>query len=564
MNVVERFLGAAAARPDAVALVDRCLGRDRSVTYAQLEAESRRIAAVLRARGLAPGAAVLVYEPPSIELYGALVAMFRLGLVAMVVEPSGGPRLLEAACALRPPAALLASRRAQLLRLVSPSVRRIPLKLSSRGWIPGAVRLDVDELLEPAHDVVGVADDAPALLTFTSGSTGRPRGAIRTHGILARQHDALADGISARDGELDLVALPIVVLANLGSGAGTVLPDADLRRPDAIDASRLLGQIARTRPTRITAPPAFLERIAAACIDGGTTLPDIERIVTGGGPVFPDLIARLRRAMPRARILSVYGSTEAEPIAHLADEDVAPADAGRVRGGAGLLAGAPVAQVTLRVIRATWGMPLPPMTARALAERSCGRGEPGEIVVSGAHVVPGYVDGIGDEETKFRVAGAVWHRTGDVGYVDAAGRLWLLGRAEAVVRDARGTVHPFAVECAARTLAGVRRAALVAHAGRRVLLVELDRAVRRGPPDPSLLPAGAIDDLVVCDRMPMDRRHNSKVDYAAAARLVRRLRPRSAASSVPRADLEPPFHQRRAPGAERPPSQRLPSQRTPA
>jgi olefin beta-lactone synthetase len=559
VNVVERFLAAANAHPDAVALVDRRHGRDRSVTYASLEAESRRVAAVLRARGLAPGATVLVYEPPSIELYGALVAMFRLGLVAMVVEPSGGPRLLEAACALRPPAALLASRRAHLLRLVSPSVRRIPLKLSSRGWVPGAVRLDADELLEPAHDVVSLGDEAPALLTFTSGSTGRPKGAIRTHGILARQHDALADGISARAGELDLVALPIVVLANLGSGAGTVLPDADLRRPDTVDASRLLRQMARTRPSRITAPPAFLERLVAVCLDRGTTLPDIERIVTGGGPVFPDLVARLRRAMPRAHILSVYGSTEAEPIAHIADEEATAADAGRVRGGAGLLAGAPVSQVGLRVIRAAWGRPLPPMTARALSERSCARGEPGEVVVSGAHVVPGYVDGLGDEETKFRAAGTVWHRTGDVGYLDAAGRLWLLGRAEAVVRDARGAVHPFAVECAARALAGVRRAALVAHEGRRVLLVELDRALRREPPGIALFPAGAIDAVVVCRRVPMDRRHNSKVDYASAAKLLRRLRPQTAATQTERTDHPPPFHRRRAPGAQRPPSQRTPA-----
>ena len=556
MNVVERFVAAAAARPDAIALVDRRRGHDRAVTYGELEAESRRVAAVLRARGLAPGATVLVYEPPSIEMYGALVAMLRLGVVAMVVEPSGGPRLLEAACALRPPAALLASRRAHLLRLVSPSVRRIPLKLSSRGWVPGAVRLDADELLEPMRDVVALGDDAPALITFTSGSTGRPKGAIRTHGILARQHDALADGISARAGDLDMVALPIVVLANLGSGAGTVLPDANLRRPDAIDASRVLRQIARTAPTRITAPPAFLDRLAGACLDAGATLPGIERVVTGGGPVFPDLVARLRRAMPRARIVSVYGSTEAEPIAHLADDELAPADVASVRGGAGLLAGEPVAQVRLRVIRASWGRPLPPMTARALEERTCPRGEPGEIVVSGAHVVPGYVDGIGDEETKFHGAGRVWHRTGDAGYLDADGRLWLLGRAEAVVRDARGTVHPFAVECAARALDGVRRAALVAHEGARVLLVELERAVRREPPDVSLLPPDTVDLVVACDRLPVDRRHNSKVDYAAAARLLRRLRP---AVPHPRRAAHEPSPSLRASGARSPRAHRTPA-----
>src|SRR6185503_8477337 len=95
-------------------------------------------------------------------------------------------------------------------------------------------------------------------------------------------------------------------------------------------------------------------------------------------------------------------------------------------------------------------------------------GEVGEIVVSGAHVLSGYLQGRGDEETKFRVDDAIWHRTGDAGWLDAQGRLWLLGRCAARIADERGTLWPFAVECAAQQNAAIRRAALVSDEGQRL------------------------------------------------------------------------------------------------
>src|SRR5699024_9725377 len=143
-----------------------------------------------------------------------------------------------------------------------------------------------------------------------------------------------------------------------------------------------------------------------------------------------------------------------------------------MRGGSGLLAGAVDPHVDLRIIRRQWGTPIPLLDAAAFRDATCPAGQPGEIVVAGAHVVRGYLHGVGDDETKFRVGETVWHRTGDVGYLDDRGRLWLLGRASAVIEDERGVVYPFAVECAARELLGVRRIAMTTHRSRRVLVVE--------------------------------------------------------------------------------------------
>jgi acyl-CoA synthetase (AMP-forming)/AMP-acid ligase II len=147
-------------------------------------------------------------------------------------------------------------------------------------------------------------------------------------------------------------------------------------------------------------------------------------------------------------------------------------------------------------------------------------GEVGEIAVAGDHVVGGYLHGRGDRETKIRVAGTIWHRTGDAGYLDPRGRLWLLGRLSAAVRDARGTAYPFAVECAARAIIGSRRMAFVAVGGRRTLVVEgritaiEKESLRRE------LDWVSLDDVTTVGRLPMDGRHASKVSYPALERLL--------------------------------------------
>jgi len=122
-----------------------------------------------------------------------------------------------------------------------------------------------------------------------------------------------------------------------------------------------------------------------------------------------------------------------------------------------------------------------------------------------------------DEETKFRVEGAVWHRTGDAGFLDEGGRVWLLGRSSARVRDEHGDLYPFQVEAAAAGEPGVRRSALTARAGKRVLFVELSPGADPATPQrlQERLGWARLDRVVVCARIPTDRRHHSKVDYGA-------------------------------------------------
>lgn len=521
MNLVTLLIEQARARSAAPALIEG-RGRARRVTtFAELDRRSRVAAARLRAAGLASGQPVLIFQPMSAELYVALVAVFRLGAVAMFLDPSAGRRHLERCCALSPPAALLASPRALWLRLVSPALRRIPRQFRLAGWAPWAPPLEA-RVAAGADTIEAVEAPAPALLTFTSGSTGEPKAAMRTHGFLIAQHRALAESLALTPGEVDLATLPIFVLANLASGVTSVIPDADLRRPDAIAAEPVIAQLRAEGATRSAASPAFYERLLGVTGDGRHALAPLRAIYTGGAPVFPRLLTRLAEAVAAGgRAVAVYGSTEAEPIAHIARDEITSDDLAAMRAGRGLLAGHPVPQIGLRILPDRWGRVLGPWTGAEFECECLPPGGVGEIVVSGEHVLPGYLGGRGDAETKFSVDGRRWHRTGDAGRLDDRGRLWLLGRCAARIEDARGVLYPFAVECAAQEIAGVRRTALLAVEGERWLAIE---AVAGVEPDRAGLSAIArsagIDRTEMVDAIPVDARHNAKVDYPALGRLL--------------------------------------------
>ena len=220
----------------------------------------------------------------------------------------------------------------------------------------------------------------------------------------------------------------------------------------------------------------------------------LQKIYTGGAPVFPILLDRLRRAFPRSRPVAVYGSTEAEPISHIGWEEMDEADREIMRGGGGILAGVPVPEIRLRLAADD------------------------EIQVAGDHVLRGYWQGVGDEENKIREGDTIWHRTGDAGRLDARGRLWLLGRCSARIGH---DLYPFTVECAASSFPWVRRSGCVETRSGRVLAVECRSGAR---PEPDTLRAAfawaGIDRVVVVKELPVDRRHNAKINYPALRRLV--------------------------------------------
>jgi acyl-CoA synthetase (AMP-forming)/AMP-acid ligase II len=175
--------------------------------------------------------------------------------------------------------------------------------------------------------------------------------------------------------------------------------------------------------------------------------------------------------------------------------------------------------LALRIIRDKWGTPISRLDSEGFQKLFVADGDVGEIVVAGDHVLSGYLSGMGDSETKFDVDGARWHRTGDLGRLDQQGRLWLLGRASAAIKDERGVLYPFAIECAALQIPGISRAAVLSIENKRVLAIESRTASAVEAARESLQWA-FIDEVRLLPAIPMDKRHNAKVDYVALGKIL--------------------------------------------
>ncbi len=499
MNLVELLHQRAAAHPERLALVDRAAGRDRTLTYGELSEKVKRGATGFEKLSLKRGDHILVFQPVSIELYMCLLSAFHAGIRVMLADPSAGRTFLENCCSRVPPDAYFGPWKAMALRFAVPCLRRIPIAISSGIRFPGASSWDPTG---EESELVDVPDYEPALVTFTSGSTGIPKAAQRTHGFLLAQHRSLSRALEFEEGEVDLITLPVFVLANLASGLTSVLAATNLAKPGSPDANSVRSQCERHQVTRCSASPAFFEGMLAS--ESG--LPAFSKIFTGGAPVFNDLLERLTTARPGALVHSVYGSTEAEPIAHFPAKELSAEISDITAGGGGLCAGRPVPEIEVRIIREQWGISLGPLDDSTFTKMCLPSNEAGEIVVTGDHVLDGYLEGNGDGETKIKVGDTVWHRTGDAGRCDEQGRIWMLGRAsERMSND----TYPFAIECAMRAAFPKKRFAALEWNESPRLVVEGEI----GGDIEAKAKCLGVAEVISLKTIPLDKRHNAKVDY---------------------------------------------------
>lgn len=490
------LLAHAATQPDHPALRHK----GRVMTYGELATAVRRTAGGLARRGIREGDRVLIFVPMSIRLYVLLLALWHLGAAAVFLDAWADRRRLEHAITLADCKGFVGIFKTHLFRLISPALRAIPIKLF-------AERLPKDNPLP----VTPVADEQTALLTFTTGSTGTPKAADRTFGFLMAQHRALERHLSPRKEEVDYTALPIFVLTNIASGITSVIPDMDHRRPERTDPANMLAELDHHRVTRACGSPIIFDRLAGYCEKSGKAPGTLTRIFLGGAPVFPDLAARLVRVFRKVEVEVVFGSTEAEPISRVGAARVAASPI--TAPDQGLLVGRPVAEIDCRIVEIHDG-PISAASEDALDRMTLPAGSVGEICVRGDHVLKQYFNNPDAlKENKIMTGDAVWHRTGDAGYRDAAGDLFLMGRAGSRFEKEGRRYFVFPLEAMLKEIPGVELATYVTAENRLILVYEgamgdmalLDQ-ISEGP-----LP---VPDRVIGTAIPRDPRHNSKIDYA--------------------------------------------------
>ncbi len=506
----------AAENPARTALTipysDRAGWQERELSFGELWRRVQIARRGLSRAGLGRGKRVILLSRLSPDFYVVTIAMVASGLAVTLINTGMGlRRALQAARTARPSAAIAEPRFRWLAQLLPPLSSLPCHRLRDIVDCPDGPLADTPVACQP---------DAEALITFTSGTTGRPKGANRTHGLLIAQHKALARAFPFEPGDVDMPAFPVLALHNLCCGVSTVFPAMHLTRPGEVEveADRVLEQIERHRAARLSGAPAYMKRLREAARREPARVRSVRSIGIGGAPVTPGLCRAVREAFPLAAAHVIYGSTEAEPIASVPVSQAT----GAPSHAEGLLVGRPVYPARVAVV----SLPSPPprLDERGLGPYETPIGVSGEIVVSGPHVVRSYVsDPAADQAHKlFAASGEVWHRTGDTGYRDPGGSLWLTGRVPDLVRRDGEEVHPLGLEAELCALPGVRRAALIAHsrAPQGEVVIETEsgadrRSVRAAAR--TLLAAQGLDTLRVgfTGSVPVDRRHQSKIDRVA-------------------------------------------------
>jgi acyl-coenzyme A synthetase/AMP-(fatty) acid ligase len=525
--------------PDAWPHVDARVPRPhfsecgRSISWDLLGRRVHELAAGFAEHGVAPGDRVALLVPPGADLTAAAHACWRAGASVVVADPglgaAGLARALRGAHPAHVVGALPGLTLAAALGIpgsriatgpVAPGLRRVlgsPVGLAALAR-RGRARLDRGAVLP----VEAVPEDEAAVL-FTSGATGPAKGVVYRHQQARAQLAALRAAYGITGDDRLVAAFPPFALYGPALGIPSAVPE--VRKPGALTAAALARAVAAVDATIVFASPAALRTVVATAAGLDATqrsaLAGVRRVVSAGAPVPAALLHALRGVLPNAAAHTPYGMTEALPVT-----DVALAEIDAAGPGNGVCVGRPLPGVDVAVI---------PLTTDGELTRE--PGVTGEISVAAAHVKDRYDQLWAAQWRSAREAGR--HRTGDVGHLDAEGRLWVEGRRVHVVGTAAGPVTPVGIEQRVEAVDGIASAAVVGvgPAGTQqvvvVVVAEPGIAARRtGAPLLAVAPltsavravAGvSVAAVLVADALPVDIRHAAKIDRTRVAAWAARV-----------------------------------------
>lgn len=468
-HFLDDLLAVARRTPDVVALRwfggrrfggwfgSRDGGRVREeVTFDELAERVERTAAGLRAQGMEPGDRVLFSIRPRPEGVILCLAILRAGGAVVFVDPGSTPELFAARIAAAGPRwaateALLYAASSGPLRsiarsrgLLLPNYARLPVRHIYTGpRLPGvpARALSMSSLSrgpmpESSRTPISASGSAAALIVFTSGTTSDPKAVVHTLGTLAGMLELFGQVGDLRAGQRAhtdqmFLGLPAILAGGtweIPARSPKDAPEAFARGVAGADSSFLV-------PADVTALLDVLEaRAVHAGAEGHVVGPAV--LAVGAAPVTVALLERGRRILPGTRWLAVYGATEILPAAVTdADEKIATAASGD-------LVGRPLDGIGVRIDPAVVGLDGGPVV--------------GELVLTGPSLMAGYLSDLdaGKDPTTE-------HRTGDLAYQDADGRIVLVGRNRDMIIRGTVNIYPGLFEPRLRDLPGVADAVLV-------------------------------------------------------------------------------------------------------
>ena len=533
VNVASRLAEHARRRPGQIAVIEPLRrgssdGRYRQLTFEELDRDSSRLGAGLRKLGVEPGTRLVLLVRPGIDFVSLTFALFKVGAVGILIDPGMGKKNLLACLAEAEPDGFIAVPPVHAMRSVFrghfPKARFNVT--AGRRWFWGGVTLRQLRRIGSADFQTTVTkSDDPAAIIFTTGSTGPPKGVLFCYGNFDHQVTQIRDRYGIEPGTVDLAGFPLFGLFNAGMGATTVVPDMDPSRPAKVDPRKIAAAISDWNVTQAFGSPAMWDRVGRYCEEKGVRLASLRRVFSAGAPVPAGVLKRMKACIhPEGEIHTPYGATEALPVASIEAAEVLGETWADTDQGAGVCVGTRFGGIQWKIIRTT-----DDSIAAIDQVEELPSGEIGELIVTGPVVTREYVTRRESNAiSKIADDPRSWHRMGDVGYLDGAGRFWYCGRKAHRVRTAAGTLYTIQCEAIFNRHPAVSRTALVgigpAGSQRPVMIVEplRDKISRMSTTRPTILEelrglgrenslTAGINDFLFHRSFPVDIRHNSKI-----------------------------------------------------
>lgn len=533
-NIVSALYEIAAAHPDKLAIAmpakpGKSLPKSgpipyRKISFKELAYDTNCLSRGLLTSGFQAGDRVVLMVPPSVEFFSLIFAFLQSGIIPVLIDPGIGIKNLKQCINEAKPVGFIGITKAQLARVLlawgKSSIKKkvtIGPRLFWGGHsfrkIKVAGRSD-----DPIQCFAAKPDDL-ASISFTSGSTGVPKGVMSTQGSMRRQIEIIRSTYNITPDEIDLPTFPPFALLNPIIGVSTIIPDMDATRPADVDPQHITRVIEQFKVTSMFGSPALLDRVGRYGEANQVKLPSLKRVLSAGAPVPAKALRRFSSMLNSdTQIFTPYGATEAMPVASIGSHELLQEAVQKSsENGAGICIGKPVEGLDAQVIR---------ITEEPIAfwsdELKVAPGEIGEITVKGLHVTRAYFNrDSATQMAKIQDGDSIWHRMGDLGYKDAAGRLWFCGRKVHRIKLADKELYSVQCEAIFNKHPQVHRTALVGVGNKAVLCVEIDKDASN--PHPELLKkellAWASENELCKDiqtvlfhpSFPVDIRHNSKI-----------------------------------------------------
>jgi acyl-CoA synthetase (AMP-forming)/AMP-acid ligase II/pimeloyl-ACP methyl ester carboxylesterase len=503
----------------------------QQITFKQLEDRIARLAQGLLDLGIKKGDRVIIFLPMSVDMYVSMFAVQRIGAIAVFLDSWARSHHLGASAECVGPKAMISFEAAFNLVNQVPEFNSMPIRIMYGPGEGGTHRYQ--EIFSSKRSAIEpVESEFTALITFTTGSTGKPKGANRTHRFLVAQHYALTHVIPYTASDLDMPAFPIFSLNSLATGVTTLLPAVNLAQPAPTDSALLTNQIINEKVTCTTLSPSMLVGVAKYCAANNIELSGLRRVVTGGAPISKDDVRAFYSIAPQVELWILYGSTEAEPMAHiegrqmLADESISDSEV--VENGVNV--GEISEDIDCKFIRIVNGPIV--LGEKGWSEYEVAPGEVGEFICTGDHVCRDYYNNtdafastkILDKENR------VWHRTGDLAYRDESHNLWIVGRVNNAIERQGKYYFPVQAEILLKRMEFASRCAFLglpqenSKDQQTCAVIELKAGVEMTAADAEKARQSInqvfsknqipVDKIKFVQKIPMDPRHHSKVEYA--------------------------------------------------